>query len=274
MLLFGRKVTVQIGSPDKTGREYTGLRVAFDVKMTDEATPNKAKIKIWNASADSRALAEADDAVVRLLVGYEAPILVFQGNPTAGGVTLDRSGPDRILTLECQDGGREYATSRISTTLSGTFTAKQIFEKVAATFGIPIGQVDVSDSIKFNAGITLNGPSRDVLDDLAEISDAKWSIRDGALYVIGNGNTTGESAVVFRGSSNGLNAGGNLIGTPNMKDGEIEAKALISPSLRPGDPFRVESLDIQGDFKATSVQFKGDSGFAGDFYVIARGSAL
>lgn len=274
MRLFGRQVILQIGSPGETGREFADLRMSFDVKMTDESTPSEAKVKVYNISAESRALAEADDAVVRLLVGYSAPILIFQGNPVDGGVTLNRSGADRILKLELQDGGREYKTSRISTTFSTPTTAKQAFGAVADTLGIPIGQVDIDESIKFNGSLTLNGPSRNILDDLAEISGAKWQIRDGTLYVIGNGNTTGEPAVVFRGTSGGLNQGGNMIGSPTLKDGEVEVKALLSPSLRPGDPFRVESEDVSGDYKATSVQFRGDSGFANDFYTIVRGTPL
>jgi hypothetical protein len=195
--------------------------------------------------------------------------LVFQGNPIAGGVKLDKRGPDRVLVVDAQDGGREYSTSHVSTSYATATTSGQVFTALAQALGLPLGTVDaVVSDISFPSGIALVGPVRSQLDRVAAMSGARWQIRDGALYVWAEGGTTGEEAVVFSASA------GNLIGSPSITDDGVEVTALLAPSLRPGKPFRVESEDVNGDFVATEVEFRGDSGWATEFYVKAKGRAL
>ena len=265
MALWRRQVFVQVGSPSETGKSFAGLRVSFDVKMSRASSPNSATLEIYNVNPASVALAQDSAAEVRLLVGYDVPRLIFVGNPVKNGVRLDRRGPDRVLHIEAQDGGRSYADSRVSVSFTTQTTARQVFDAVAAQMGLPQGTIRVDETLVFPKGIVLAGPARDVLDRLADSLGSDWFIRDGALQFVGTGEDTGEAAVVFSAGA------GNLIGSPSPKDGGIQVRALLEPGIRPGKVFKVESEDYTGFYTAGDVQFQGDSGWDTPYYVVVQG---
>jgi hypothetical protein len=264
MVPFGRQVILEFGLPGQQGRRFRDLSVTFRVEMTQTATPNTARIVARNLAADSVALLQRDGVVVRLLAGYDAPRLVFQGEPVRNGVDERYEGTDRVLTLDLQDGGRSYRLGRVSVSYATATTLGQVLDAVTDQLGLPLGTIDVDRTVGLGRGIVLRGPARDVLDQIAEASDARWSIIDGALNIIARTGSLADQAVVFSA------ARGNLIGSPSRKDGGVEVKGLIAPSLRPGKLFRVESAFITGDYVATEVDFMGGLREQ-DFYVVARG---
>lgn len=271
--LFGRIVEVQLGRANSTGVAHRGLRVAFDVEHTDSSVPSTGRVDVYNLGADTVATMQRDDAVMRLLVGYQSqggvPRQIFQGNPTKGGVRLERRDVDRILTIEAQDGGQAFRTKHISESLHTPTTSGQVFSALSEAYGVDLGYVeDVVGTVSFPRGITLVGPVPAQLDRIAELSDAQWTVRDGALHVWRRGSTTGEPSVLFSSVTR------NLVGTPTQKNGLVEVTGLLAPSLRPGKPFRVESDEINGDFVATKVRFFGDSGWATPFYTRAVGKRI
>ncbi len=272
--LWGRRVIVELGTNNSSGVRYDDLRVTFSVSMTDGSSPNEGKIEVYGVAASTIATMQADNAVIRLLVGYAsqggAPRLLFQGSPIKGGAKLEvRGGTERVLVVEALDGGRELAQAHMSESFSTASTSAQVFAKIAESLGVPLGNVEgVVGTISFPHGIMLNGPAREQMDRIAEMSGSLWGIRDGALQVWSRGDTTGEPAVVFS------SAAGNLIGVPKPTDNGVEITGLLAPSLRPGKPFRVSSLQVNGDYVATEVTFRGDTGWSTDFYVIAKGTAL
>ena len=266
MPLFGRKVTLAMGPAGGSGKSFTGFRVSFDVKMSTSSTPNSAVLEAYNLNAASIALAQASDAVIELYVGYDVPRLIFRGNPTKDAVRIERRGVDKVLHIEAQDGGHVYKEARLNVAFATSTTVQQVFDAIRAQMGIPTGTIRLPSGVKFPHGLNLTGPARDVLDRLASSNGAEWYIRDGALQFVGAGEDTGEEAVVFSSTS------GNLIGSPSPKDDGIEVTALLAPSLRPGKPFRVQSKDYNGDYTATDVNFKGDSGWDKPFYVVAIGT--
>lgn len=264
MALFGRQVILEFGRPGQTGRRFTDLSVDFKVTMTDRSTPHQAVIEARNLNADSVGLLQRDDVVVRLLVGYDSPRLIFQGEPIRNGVDEQLEGTDRVLRIEAQDGGRAYRRTELALSYTTATTSGQVFDEVATQLGLPRGAVTLVRDIDFPQGVVLQGPAREVLDYLAEASDARWYISDGKLQVVPRTGAINERAVVFDADK------GNLIGSPSRKDGGVEVRGLIAPSLRPGKPFRVRSEFITGDYVATRVEFVGGLR-APDFYVIAQG---
>ncbi len=267
MALFGRQVILQLGVEDDVGKEYRGFRVRFRVETSRSSNPNKAVIEAYNLNKESVSLAQQPEAIVRLLVGYDAPLQIFRGNPVKDGVELIKQGPDRVLHIEAQDGQRQLEAARLNLSFATDTTAQQVFDEVSAALGLPLGTVRLGD-LNLSQGVVLNGPARKTMDELALSLGLEWFVRDGVLQVVTAGESTGETAVVFS------SATGNLIGSPKrLDDGGVEATALISPSLRPGKPFRVESEDITGDYIADEVVLEGDSGWERPFYVIAAGKA-
>jgi len=254
--LYRRQVFVTLGSDSGTGTEFGDLRVTFTVKMTDGSTPNTAKIEIYNPASGSVALMQQSDAVILLAVGYESeggvPRQLFAGNPIEGGVKLEKRGVDRVLVIEAQDGGREYASAHISESFATGSTSGQVASALIDRLGLTIGSTDgIDGDVSFPYGITMAGPVTDQLDTIAAMSGARWFIRDRAVYFSKIGETTGEQAALYSSFS------GNLIDAPVQKDTGIEITALISPSMRPGKPFRIESVEITGDYLAGEVEFTG-----------------
>ena len=270
MISFGRLVTVQLGAEGDTGRDLTGLRVRFEVRMNDGSTPNSAKIEVTNPAPDTIALAQQDGAVVRLLVGYSSDggvaRLIFHGEPIPGGIEERREAVDRVLVIEAQDGRTAYTGTYLDVSYSSEQTAAQVFHVVADEIGIPIGRFDLGDDERFPYGRVLSGPARTILDDLCGMVGRQWTIRDGTLQVWETGTTTGEDAILFTPTT-------GLIGSPTKTDEGVEIKALINPSLRPGRAFRVESALVSGNYRCTECQFRGDSR-GSEFYVQASGVAL
>ncbi|MFA9271619.1 MAG: hypothetical protein ACEQSX_12840 [Baekduiaceae bacterium] len=195
MALFGRQVILSIGPDGGVGREFRGFRVRFKVSMNRSSTPNSAVIEAFNLNPTSIALAQDPTSVVELRVGYDVPLLIFRGNPVKDGVRLDRQRTDAVLRIEAQDGGRAYASSRISVSYSTSTTAQEVFDAVAEQMGLPQGTIRVPTDATFPRGVNLNGPARDVLDRLARSLACEWFVRDGALQFVGAGEDTGETAV-------------------------------------------------------------------------------
>lgn len=264
MTPFGRQVVLEFGLAGERGRRFRDLSITFRVEMAQGGVPHTAKIEARNLGADSVALLQCPGVVVRLLVGYDAPRLIFQGSPIRDGVDERYEGTERVLSLSLKDGGREYGLTRLSVSYATSTTVGQAFDVIAAQLGLPLGTVQLDRRIDIGAGLVLQGPARHVLDQLAEACDARWTITDGVLNVVARTGQLTDQAVVFSA------AAGNLVGSPSRKDGSVEVKGLITPSLRPGKPFRVESTFVTGDYVATEVDFVGGLRDQ-DFYVIARG---
>lgn len=263
--LFMRKVIVQIGEPGDVGKQYRDLRVTFTVTMTDASNPNEAQIEVYGLNEDSLALAQSPTAEVRLLVGYDAPRLIFVGNPVKNAVDIVRQSADVVLRLRAQDGGRAYGLSRVALSYSQPTRLSEVVSALSKQLGLPNDVVRIDDDYEIPGGLVLNGPARNVLDDLARSRESDWMIRDGSFVWKPRGVDTGEEAVVFSVRT------GNLIGSPVRKDDGIEVRALIEPNLRPGKPFKVESASVNGVFTARAVTFTGDT-HGNDFYVTAYGT--
>ena len=270
--LFGREVVVQVGRAGDTGRELRDLRVSFRVEMDRTSVPSRGVIQVYNPAEATVGVLQQEDAVVRLLAGYASaggPRLIFRGEPVRNGVGMERRGPDRILTIEALDGGREVADGFVNTSFGRETSARQVLDALAAALGLPLGIPlggALDREIRWPHGLTLVGPARDELDRVCEALAADWFVRDGALYVVGRGRSTGETAPLFS------PAAGNLVGSPTRKaDGSVEVVALLDPAMRPGRPFVVESASVSGEYIARDVAFDGDSGYDAIFYVRLTG---
>jgi len=267
MTLWQRQVTVQIGKVGEAGQSWSNLRTVFDVKHTPTGTPNKAKITVYNPPEDTASLAQEKGAIVQLFAGHEVPQLIFRGNPVKKGVDEAKDTVDRILTIEAQDGGREYQAAHVNISFSTETSVAQILAEAQAQLGLVPGTIQVDDDQRLSKGFAYSGPAHVLLDRIALMNEAGWWISDGTLQIVPKDGDTGEpNVVVFSPVT------GNLIGRPKRKDDDlVEVTGLIAPNIRPGRNYVVEGDYEAGAYTAKDVQFQGDSGFDNPFYVIASG---
>jgi hypothetical protein len=264
--LFKRQVILQLGTESNKGKSFSDLRVDFRIDHSRTGTPNTGVIVAYNLNEESVALMQQPGAVVRVLAGYDVPHQIFRGSPVRNGVTLTKQGPDRLLKIEAEDGGRQLAQARLNVSFDTQVTIQEVFDAVAAQLGLPTGTIRLADtSITYPNGIHLAGPARDILDRLALSTGSDVFTRDGILHAIPTDGDTGETAVVFSAEL------GNLVGSPTPKDDGVEVTALLEPSMRPGRAFRLKSRRYNGDYVARDVSFVGSSGWDQAFYVVVTG---
>ena len=263
MALFGRQVSLAFGTAGFEGREFTDLRVRFRIDQKSTSDPHKGIIEVWGLSKESSAILQDPSVYVRLSAGYETPRQIFEGEPIRNGVRVQRIATERQVKIEAMDGGRTYQDARVEETISAGTTFREALDRVMGSFDLPIGKVEVPDNqIMYTSGTNLSGPSRSLMDSLAESVGASWFINDGVINFVGQG-----KPIVLTGPLFSV-ANGNLIGSPTLKDeGVIELVTMLDPDMRPGTAFRVESEYTTGDYTAQSVTFVGDShGFENQFY--------
>lgn len=255
MPLYGRRVILQVGQPNAEGLSWEGLRVSFRVQKNLGKNANKAAIAAYNLAPQSVARFQEPGAVVRLFAGHSIPRLIASGSPVKDGVQVERQGTERVLSLEIQDGGRQLVTSRLNLTFATETSAEQVFRTVADQLGVPLGATPELADVRLTQGITLTGPTRDVLGRLGDMAGLDLTIRDGALDAIARDGDAGDSAVVLS------TANGNLLRVVR-KDRGIEAVAILDARIQPGRRFVVESTvdtSLSGIYKARDVEYSGDT---------------
>lgn len=269
MSQYLRQVEVQFGRPGEEGVAFRGLRVNFDVELTRDSSPNSGVIRVYGLGEDGVAFAQRDETVVRLRVGYDQPYLLFQGNPVDGGVKLSAEGTERVLSVEAQEGGFALKRTPISLSYSEKISLEAVARDVAEEMGLALGAFRFPEGeLRIINGRVFNGQAGRILDQITESTGSDWSIQQGALQVLPEGEDTGRQALKFSADN------GNLIGSPRPKDEGVEVKGLIAPSLRPGDRFVVDSRQTNGIYRARDVRHHGDSGYQRPFYTTVTARAV
>ena len=267
MILFGRSVVLQIGIAGTVGKSFTDLHVDFKVMMSRNSTPNKASIKLFNPNKFTISLLQQKGVTVRLLVGYQVPKLIFQGEPIKDGVKLTYDGVTRVIEIEAKDGGSAYADTQMNISFATQTDLTTILGLISTKMGLPPGYIKPSTIIIYANGITLNGTAGKILDRLAVSQGCDWYIRDGVLFFVPYNEPSLDGVLSF----SSLN--GNLVGSPTPKKKGLEVKALLEPSMRPGMLFFVQSELYNGYYIAKNVSFEGNTGYETPFYVTVSGSA-
>lgn len=272
--LFGRQVYLEIG-PRAGGRARVvrDLRIAFRVVQTSSSGPFEATIDVFNPAPETVAAARNTSNQIRLLAGYDTVGTVFVGHALRGGVRVVHRGPDRVMTIDAQDGWRALADAKISKTYTTRTTAQEVVDEVVAQAGLPRGIIRIPGTFTFENGVVLHGSARRILDELTETINGRWAIVDGALEL----HDTDEPTVLGQRGPHVSVAAGNLIGSPTVRTDEAgvanyEVRSLLLPSMRPWRPFRLTAEDLRGDLVARDVVHQGDSGWDSAFYtdIVAR----
>ena len=272
--LWQRYIAVTIGT--KGGGEavkFDGLRIVFQVEKTSESTANTAKISVYNLSGKGRALAEKEKAIVILEVGYGDSIeQLFYGDITRAYIS--RQGPDWVTTMECGDGSEALRSVHIDKSYAPGTDLKQVIRDVAQSIvdkgEVVMGSLLGIESDKAQGGISLSGRSKTILDELTAKQGLEWSVQDNVLQILPKDQDNGLQAVLLTPET-------GLVGSPVKREVEgglgVEFKALIQPRLVPGRLVRIESREVDGDYKLVEVKFAGDT-HADAFYAAGKAVAL
>ena len=258
---FGRKAWVQVGPPandQKTvingGRAWEELRIVFDVELTTSRGINTCDVEIWNLGDKSIELIKSKGAMIALYGGYgDNPPLLFRGSITRrGGVTVKRTRTDRIVTIKAGDG--EHVHQEVLFNKAYDACSNQtVLSDLLKAFGMGTYGGRKLPEQYYPGGIAFSGLATRALDVLAQDAGVTWSMQRGMVQFLAEGETTKRTAVL-------LSKDSGLIGSPEFDDkGNLKLVSLLNPDIVPGRLLKVESMEVEGFFKAKKVVHKGDT---------------
>lgn len=247
----GLNFASRIYSEDPQDTGVPGFRIGFKIEKDTSSTINKAEIRIYNLSSNSRSLAENKDNIIELFAGYgKEPKLLFRGNPSRVISTI--GGPDSVTTFEVGDGLKSFQNSRVDVSFKQGTPAKDIFQTLTNTMGLARGEQKGIPEKAFSRGLSLSGPVRDHMNYLTDKMDLEWSVQNGALQILPKGKATDQAAFL-------LSAETGLIGSPNKKDKGLEVVSLLQPDINPGRTVEIQSKFVNGQFRVEKVSHEGDT---------------
>jgi hypothetical protein len=251
--------------------------ISFDVKHSSEASPNEARITIYNMHADTQAKVLQEGKRIELHAGYwpangERYVgIIFKGQ-IRKTTTWVEGGTEVVTAIECGDGDDGFAHSRVRKRTKGRQTHRQTGDDIVAAFhqhGITPGRIEIPDYTEKRPR-TIDRAARNELNDIARQHDLRWSIQDGVLNVTSRDHALNDRPVI-------LSPDTGLLDSPKRSEHGVDVKTLMLPDLRPGQTFRLENPYVANplsgeEYMILEITFAGDN-FGGDFgcQIEARG---
>lgn len=255
----------------------TGNRIQFEVSKNLGKEPNKCTIKIYNLSRDTRSEVEKNPIRVTLEAGYDGVTrLLFVGDLRYA--FSERSGADIVTTLDVRDGLRAYAHARMNHSYRPPIRVQQVLQDCARSLGLDLPpEIERSAELRqaLSDGISLHGPTRDVLTRLLAPYGYGWSVQNGHLQIIRDEDTRSGQAFLINDEE------GGLLGSPKKtipeKPGspsEISFDVQLYPELVPGGLAKLESEFLNATIKMLDVKATGDTDPTGDWKTSVKGRPL
>lgn len=243
------------------GIEITGQRVQFDIKKNLGKEPNVCTLTVTNLSKESRSLVESRPLYAQLAAGYDGNNrLLFAGNVTFA--FSRREGTDWQTKMQIGDGQRAYSHAFLSRSYGKPVSARQVLTDAATSMGLKLPpEIEQSPELAqaLATGINTHGPARDILTRLLAQYGYGWSVQNGRLLILADGQVASGSAVL-------INQQTGMIGSPQHgvphrpgEPADLTTETLLYPEIVPGNQILLESLAIDGLFKVNDVSHKGDS---------------
>lgn len=243
----------------------TDMRIRFSVEKHLGSEPNKADVAIYNLAQATRAAMEKRPVQVRLDAGYDGQRgLVFVGDLRYG--LSSREGADWVTKLQLADGDRAYSEARVGTTYAAGSLPRDAVQQTAKALGLTLSSALLDApvlNLALPKSLALHGHARDALTQVLRPRRYDWSIQNGALQVLREGDTRTNRAFLLSSDADG---GTGIVGSPEYgvppKKGApptLNVKLLLYPGILPGDLCRVKSREISGTFRAETVRHEGDS---------------
>lgn len=262
--LYGRQWLLTIGA-----RQWTELRVSFEVKRTINKYPDPATITIYNLAAATRASFSRGDEV-RLVAGYtDNASLLYSGQ--LQDMVVARDGPDWATTITVRDGDNAWRT-QVNTNFATSAPLQLAVQRMASAMGLQVlpASLPVLAGKSVRAGSVHVGNGHDALSRLLTPWSLRWCIQDGALVVLPSDGVTNQQAILLTPQT-------GLIGSPEpmtdrpakrfKKTKQLQTKtgkrlrltSLLQPNLRPGAPVVLEAAQYVGTYRVDSAIHRGDS---------------
>lgn len=252
-LYFDRKIDVRIGPPGGLGRSWSDVRVEFSVERSLRKDPNTASISLYNLDSVSVGIIQTTGAVVQLLAGYGSlPFLLFSGDIARRGVTVERSGTDRIVTIEAGDGELAFTEARFNWHFEAGTPNATILSTILSTLGLGIAPGDPLPPYVYPLPLTFTGRASEALDRLCRDVGVSYSIQDGNVQILLPGSGRKGVAPLISPET-------GLVASPSQTDDGANFRCLLNGNIKPGSFVSLISETLSGFYKAEKVTHRGDT---------------
>ena len=246
------------------------LDITFNIAKTNDSKPNHGECTIFNLSENTRNKLISEGVQVEIYAGYDDLKLI--GSGSIENVNNVKNGPDWQTKISFGDGQKSYQQSRFSKSYGAGNDIKNIVDDVAKSLVLSVKNEAKNLAGKIETGLTLDGLSKDILDELSLQNDISWSIVNDVLQII-NGPLISESIVV---SSNT-----GLLSHPVLTERGVDVKIQLNADVGPNRLITIEDAvsavvseklkdqrnkSANGNYICDTVQFIGDN-FGGGFDV-------
>ncbi len=214
-----------------------GLEIKFEITKTITKTPNPALISIYNMSGDDVAKIEGEYDEVIVNAGYEGDsALIFAGN--IRHTFVPREETDFVTQIDAADGDEDLKDTVISTALSAGHTVSDELDHIISQFkSTKAGHIAIKDQKRIR-GRTIVGPAHKLLDQIAAMSDAHWSVQDGHLIMVPVASTLPTEAIV-------INEDTGMLDAPELDNVGIKVRCLLNAHLRIGGKVKLDNNTIR-----------------------------
>lgn len=271
MRLFKRKTQLIIGKIGGIGKLLEGVRISFEIEMTDNRITNTAKIDVYNLSQETIGLLEEKGSSCILKIGYDDEELstLFIGDIVE--FEYDFIGSDVITKITCKDGYIALTDRKLSLSFAANSTTTQIIDKIVAELNLTKGDYSQIPSYVYKQGFSFIGSPGKALELILSRIGYEWTIINNVLIISKENESNNETIMQLLSPSTGL-----LDRPKRFKDKQIRViktsatkknklldgwkiKSLIIPSIQPKSLINVESEELQGIFLIKAVRFLGDT---------------
>ncbi len=268
--LFNRQWALTIGD-----RQWTDLRVVFEINRNLTKHPDPAQITIYNLARETRS-GFSGGQQVRLVAGYgEAAGLIYAGTLTQ--ITPNRDGPDYAVSLTCRDGDAAYRATVRQSYVSGAPLSVVVGNLVSAmglTLGAGAAQQLAGKSTR--GAVAHVGYAADKLQQALLPFGLQYTLNDGTVQIIPTDGTTAEQAIL-------LSPDTGLVGSPEpiadkkpavgAKVKRLRLTSLLQPGFMPGRRVALQGVQYAGVYRVDRLIHKGDS-HGQDWYSVAECSLV
>jgi hypothetical protein len=245
---YGRFLQVSAGGStwgiEGVTDQNPGLRVRFNIKLFAQVSLNTATVKITNLKPEiAHGFVTTPDQPITIDAGYQdSHGVIFKG--TIRQAVYGRDNPtDTVLTLYCSDGDMGHNFGVVNKShVAGSTPHDHVTSAVNSMPGLSLGYLDPALQLtqpKYPKSVQLYGMARNVLDKVAGMKGANWSIQQGQVQMVGYKNP-------LPGGQTILNTHTGLIGMPTQEIGGIMARALINPNIKIYSSVNIDQALIQG----------------------------
>lgn len=267
---------IEIDGGTTDDKAVAGMRCSFKITKTIKKEPNTSEIVITNLSPDRRKSLQQKGVKVMLEAGYfdTGVSRIFIGDVRS--IDHIRNNADFDSTMKLGDGERAWNFARVNESFSPGTRISDVMKKLGRSLGLDVGNLDSkADELsgKFEQGYAAAGSAAREFDRLILSNRLTWSTQDGQIQIL-------RPDEVLSGTVPEITPESGLVGSPEMgapqKKGKptlLTFKSLIRQSIRPGGKVKLRSERYDGEVKAVTCVYEGDT-HGGPWYVTVAAEVL